>query len=317
MDAAINPAVVYNRIAANVQRVIQGKPDVVRLVLTALLAEGHVLIEDKPGLGKTTLAHCVARSVHGSWSRIQFTPDLLPSDITGTSMYHQGEGEFRFHPGPVFANIVLADEINRATPKTQSALLEVMAERQVTNDRQRYQLERPFMVVGTQNPIELAGTYRLPEAQLDRFLMRVSMGYPQPHAEVQVLLADSEQMTPDRLPSVVELRDLAMAIEGVRRVHADSDVCAYIVQLATATREHADVLHGVSPRGSVALLRAARAWASIENRDFVVVDDVKQVAHAVFEHRLILTPEAELARRTAADVVRSVLAMISPVGSRR
>ncbi|MFD9741626.1 AAA family ATPase [Umezawaea sp. NPDC059074] len=307
MHSSPTPAEAYGAIAANVQRVILGKPEVVRLAVVALFAEGHLLIEDKPGLGKTTLARCLAASVRGRWSRIQFTPDLLPSDITGASVYHQGSESFEFHHGAIFANVVLADEINRATPKTQSALLEVMAERAVTVEGTRYEVPRPFMVVGTQNPIELQGTYRLPEAQLDRFLMRVSVGYPDHDTEVQVLLGDHGGITPEQLPAVIDLPTLERVIADVRAVKTHPEVCSYAVRIAAASRAHSDVLYGASPRGSLALLRAARAWAATDNRGWVTPDDVNDVAHAVLEHRVILSPEAELGRRTARDVVIQIV----------
>jgi MoxR-like ATPase len=237
--------------------VIQGKPDVVRLAVVALLAEGHLLIEDVPGLGKTSLARSIARSIDGLWQRIQFTPDLLPGDITGVTVYHQGSGQFSFHRGPIFANIVLADEINRGTPKTQSALLEVMAERTITVDAERHDVPRPFMVVATQNPIELEGTYRLPEAQLDRFLMRVSMGYPDHDSEVRVLLGDAAGIGPDQLAPVTDVGTLAGAIAAVQQVHADPQIVSYAVRLAAATRVHPAVRYGASPRGSVALVPAS------------------------------------------------------------
>jgi MoxR-like ATPase len=303
----LDPGTVARRVSDNVQQVIQGKPEVVRLAVVALLAEGHLLLEDVPGLGKTSLAHSLARSVGGSWHRIQFTPDLLPGDITGVSVYHQGTGGFEFHPGGVFANVVLADEINRGTPKTQSALLEVMAERQVTVDAVARPVPRPFLVVATQNPIELEGTYRLPEAQLDRFLMRLSVGYPDPEAELRVVMADSTGVSPDQLDPVVSLLDLRAAIAAVARTYVDPHVARYAVRLATATREHPAVRFGASPRGSIGLLRAGRALAAVESRAFVTPDDVKAVAHAVLDHRIVLTPDAELNRYSAGQLVREVL----------
>ncbi|MFV2115764.1 AAA family ATPase [Micromonospora sp. LOL_025] len=300
------------RIAAaieeNVQRVILGKPELVRLAVAGLLAEGHLLVEDVPGLGKTTLARCLARSIGGRWSRIQFTPDLLPGDVTGVSVYHQREERFAFHPGAVFANVVVADEINRGTPKTQSALLEVMAERHVTIDAETHPVPRPFMVVATQNPIELEGTYRLPEAQLDRFLIRLSVGYPDLESEVRVVLDEAAGDTADDLAAVVDVDTLRAAIEQVRRSHVDKVVAEYAVRLAAATREHAHVRFGASVRGSIALIRTARALAATAGRDFVTPDDVKDVAVPVLAHRLVLTPQAELAPGGAAAVVADVLA---------
>ncbi|MFY1688269.1 AAA family ATPase [Plantactinospora sp. WMMB782] len=300
------------RIAAlieeNVQRVILGKPELVRLAVAGLLAEGHLLIEDVPGLGKTTLARCLARSIGGRWSRIQFTPDLLPGDVTGVSVYHQGQERFAFHPGAVFANVVVADEINRGTPKTQSALLEVMAERQVTIDTETHEVPRPFMVVATQNPIELEGTYRLPEAQLDRFLMRLSVGYPEQDDEVRVVLGEAAGDSADDLSPVVDVETLRAAITEVRRSHVDRAVADYAVRLAAATRAHAAVRFGASVRGSIALIRAARALAAPAGRGYVSPDDVKDVAVPVLAHRLVLTPQAELAPGGAAAVVADVLA---------
>jgi MoxR-like ATPase len=310
---------VYELIAANVQGVIRGKPQLVRLAVAALLAEGHLLIEDVPGLGKTTLARCLARSIGGTWNRIQFTPDLLPGDITGVQIYHQGTERFEFRPGGVFANVVVADEVNRGTPKTQSALLEVMAERTVTVDSVRHEVPRPFLVVATQNPIELEGTYRLPEAQLDRFLMRLSVGYPSLDAEVLVVMSDCAGVGPDELNPVVDVAELRAAAEEVRAAHIDRAVVEYAARLAAATREHVALRYGASPRGSIALVRAAQAIAATHGRGFVTPDDVKEVAKPVLEHRLILTAEAELNQRGTGDVVDEVLAAIPAptVGSPR
>ena len=301
---------VYERIAANVQRVVRGKPQVVRLAVAALFCEGHLLIEDVPGLGKTTLARCLARSIGGSWNRIQFTPDLLPGDITGVQVYHQSDEKFAFHQGSVFANIVLADEINRGTPKTQSALLEVMAERRVTVDSVRHEVPRPFLVVATQNPIEMAGTYRLPEAQLDRFLMRLRMGYPDRAAEVLVVMSDCAGIDPDELPPVVDIPTLQTAVARVRAARIDHAVVDYAAAITSATRQHSDVRYGASPRGTIALVRAAQAIAATYGRPFVTVDDIKEVAHPVLDHRLILKPEAELRQRRAEDIVGDLLAEI-------
>jgi len=262
----VGVAEVYRLIAENVQRVVRGKPDVVRLAIATLLAEGHLLIEDVPGLGKTTLARCLARSIGGTWNRIQFTPDLLPGDITGVMVYHQNAERFEFHPGGIFANVVLADEINRGTPKTQSALLEVMAERRATVDATAHPVPDPFMVVATQNPIEMEGTYRLPEAQLDRFLMRIAVGYPDHDAEVRVVMGDTARINPDELAPVVDLDTLRQAIVQVRQAYLDPAIVSYAVRLAAATREHAAVRYGASPRGSIALVRAAQAMAATEGR---------------------------------------------------
>ncbi|WP_254124955.1 AAA family ATPase [Amycolatopsis sp. CA-230715] len=299
---------VYERIAKNVQSVIRGKPQLVRLAVAALLAEGHLLIEDVPGLGKTTLARCLARSIGGTWNRIQFTPDLLPGDITGVQVYHQKEERFEFHAGGIFANVVLADEINRGTPKTQSALLEVMAERTVTVDSVRREVPRPFLVIATQNPIELEGTYRLPEAQLDRFLMRLQVGYPDLDSEVMVIMSDCAGVNPDELSPVVDLPALQAAVAQVRAAHIDRAICEYAATLAAATRQHVALRYGASPRGSIALVRAAQAVAATYNRTFVTPDDIKEVARPVLGHRLILTSDAELNQRRADDIVDEVLA---------
>ncbi|WP_238017847.1 MoxR family ATPase [Dactylosporangium sp. AC04546] len=302
------PGAAYQLIADNVQTVVHGKPDVVRLAVAALFAEGHLLIEDVPGVGKTTLARCIAASVGGRWHRIQFTPDLLPGDITGVMVYHQGAEQFQFHPGGIFANVVLADEINRGTPKTQAALLEVMAERRVTVDSVSHDVPRPFLVVATQNPIELEGTYRLPEAQLDRFLMRLSVGYPDHDAEARVVLADCAGASPDDLSPVLDIADVQRVIGEVRRSRVDPEIASYAVRLAAASREHPAVRYGASPRGSIALIRAAQAFAATHGRDYVIPDDVKDVAHPVLCHRLVLTADAELNQQQAGQVVDELLA---------
>ncbi|MEC3982643.1 AAA family ATPase [Amycolatopsis sp. H20-H5] len=308
---------VYERIAANVQTVVRGKPRVVRLAIAALLAEGHLLLEDVPGLGKTTLARCLARSVGGSWSRIQFTPDLLPGDITGVPVYHQRAERFEFHRGGVFANVVLADEINRGTPKTQSALLEVMAERTVTVDAVRHEVPRPFLVLATQNPIEMEGTYRLPEAQLDRFLMRLEVGYPDLAAEVMVIMSDCAGVGPDELSPVVDIPALQAAVAQVRTAHVEGSICEDAAKLAAATRSHAMLRYGASPRGSIALVRAAQAVAAPHGRGFVTPDDIKEVAHPVLGHRVILTSDAELNQVRPADVIDTVLADVPAPGMSR
>jgi MoxR-like ATPase len=303
-------------ITANVERVIRGKPELVRLAIAALLAEGHLLIEDVPGLGKTTLAQCLARSIGGEHRRIQFTPDLLPGDITGVTVYSQREERFTFRPGGVFANVVVADEVNRGTPKTQSALLEVMSERRVTVDATTYEVPRPFLVVATQNPIEMEGTYRLPEAQLDRFLVRLSVGYPDLDAEVRVVLDGQAGVAVGDLPAVVEVPVLRKAIGQVRASHVDRAVAEYAVRLAAGTREHAAVRFGASVRGSIALVRTAQALAAIDGRGFVTPDDINDVAVPVLGHRLVLTPDAELNRHSTAEIVAEVLAATpTPVSS--
>ena len=305
-DEAADYATVFGRLAASVSSVLLGKADVVQLALTALFAEGHLLIEDVPGVGKTTLARAIAASVDGHWRRIQFTPDLLPSDVSGVTIFNQGSGKFEFHPGPVFANIVIADEINRASPKTQSALLEVMEERYVTVDGFRHPVPRPFLVCATQNPVEMDGTYRLPEAQLDRFLMKLSVGYPDEHHEIEVMRGESGR-SPERLTPVVNTTDVARLVGLASRVGVHDAVYAYVRRIAVATRRHPDVRLGLSPRGCVALIRAARAMALAFGRVYVLPEDVKGLAIVVCAHRLLLTPDGSLRGRTGADVVTEIL----------
>jgi MoxR-like ATPase len=300
-------ASTLDAIERNVAAVIEGKPEVVRLSLVALLAEGHLLVEDVPGVGKTLLAKALARSIDCSVSRVQFTPDLLPSDVTGVTVYSPESGEFAFRPGPVFANIVLGDEINRAGPKTQSALLESMEERTVTIDGQTYELARPFMVIATQNPIELEGTYALPEAQRDRFLMRVSIGYPHQDDELAILRTHGSGDRLAELSAVTDAATIAEAIVAIRAVHVAEPIERYLIALCRATRAHPDVELGASPRASLALLRASRAVAAIDGRDYVTPDDVKALALHVLPHRLILKPEAQLAGHDPVDVVADVV----------
>jgi MoxR-like ATPase len=298
---------VVGRLAGSVGSVVLGKPVVVRLALTALLAEGHLLVEDVPGVGKTTLARAVAACVRGVWRRIQFTPDLLPSDVTGVTIFNQASRGFEFHPGPVFANLVIADEINRASPKTQSALLEVMEERRVTVDGVAHAVPRPFLVVATQNPVEMDGTYRLPEAQLDRFLMKVSVGYPSEATEIAVVRGAAAGVSPDGLAAVCDTQVVGSLISLVRRVHIAEALVAYAVRLAAATRSHPRVRVGVSPRGVIALTRAASAWALAEGRGYVVPEDVKALVEPVFAHRLVLSPDAQVRGVSAVEVLTEVL----------
>ncbi len=305
---------LVRRLMANVEHVIRGKHQAVRLSLVCLLAEGHLLIEDVPGVGKTSLAKAIARSIGGSWRRVQFTPDLLPSDVTGVSVWNRATSGFEFRPGGVFAHVVLADEINRASPKTQSALLEAMEERQVTVDSMTHPLAAPFMVIATQNPIELEGTYPLPEAQLDRFLMRMRMGYPDRATEVAILESQGSHVAVEELEPVVHAADVVAAAEQVTRVHVAGTLRDYVVALADASRRHRDLELGVSPRGALALQRAARALAASLGRDYVVADDLKLLAPSVLGHRLLLTADARLRGVTPDDVVASMLAAVPIAG---
>ncbi|GAA2984714.1 MoxR-like ATPase [Actinokineospora diospyrosa] len=295
------------RIAQNVERVLVGKPEVVRIALVTLLAEGHLLVEDVPGVGKTSLAKALARSIDCSVSRIQFTPDLLPSDVTGVSIFNRQTNEFEFRPGPVFANIVVGDEINRASPKTQSALLECMEEHQVTVDGNTYTLDSPYMVIATQNPIEMEGTYALPEAQRDRFTARVSIGYPDPQAELAMVDEHAGHDVWATLRPVSDADQVRGLIEAVRTVQIAQEVRRYAVELVSATRRLSEIRIGASPRSTLHLVRAARAQAALSGRDFVVPDDLHVVAIPVLAHRLVLTPEAQASRRSPADLIRGLL----------
>ena len=298
----------FEALCANTGRALHGKEGVVRSAYVCLLAEGHLLIEDVPGVGKTSLARAVAASVELEWNRIQFTPDLLPTDVTGVTVFDQRSSTFSFRPGPVFANVVLADEINRASPKTQSALLEVMQERTVTVDGVVRPVPRPFVVIATQNPVDLEGTYVLPEAQLDRFLMRLEIGYPSPEAEALVLRTERDEPTVSLLSPVMSKAELLEMIDAVgANVEVSPAVEAYIVAVCGETRVRPEVRLGASPRAALGLLRAARVVAASSGRTYVVPGDVKSVAEAVLAHRLLLHPEAELQGRTAVDVLARVL----------
>jgi MoxR-like ATPase len=298
----------------NIERVITGKPDVVTAALTVLLAEGHLLIEDVPGVGKTQLSKALARSIDCTVARIQFTPDLLPSDVTGVSVFNQDTRQFEFRPGGVFANVVVGDEINRASPKTQSALLECMEERQVTVDNTTYYLDQPFMVIATQNPIEMEGTYALPEAQRDRFMARVSVGYPVEAAEIAMLEGHTTRNPLDDLEPVTDAGELRKLIEIVGRVHVAPAVQRYAVALATATRVSADLHLGASPRATLHLVRAAKAVAAMQGRDFVLPDDIHGIAQPVLAHRLLPNVEATMSGRSTLSILAGIIESV-PVPS--
>ena len=301
---------VFERITQNIGKAVLGKEDVIRLALTCMFSEGHLLLEDAPGTGKTALARAMSATVAGTNSRIQFTPDLLPSDITGVTIFDQRTGSWDFHRGPVFASIVLADEINRASPKTQSALLEVMEESRVTIDGKRYDTGRPFMVIATQNPVEQAGTYKLPEAQLDRFLMKTELGYPSAESGVEIILGSA---APDRsrtLESVISTKGVADMADLAAQNHVDHAIAEYIQQLCEATRNDSNVRIGVSTRGAIAMTRAARVWAMAQGRNYVIPDDIRALAVRVWAHRLVLDPDAEFGGTTQASIIESALEQV-------
>jgi MoxR-like ATPase len=300
----------FATIEQNVEKVVQGKQREIRLALSAVVAEGHVLIEDVPGVGKTMLAKTIARSIDCSFRRIQFTPDLLPTDVTGVNVFNQERGDFEFKPGAIFANIVLGDEINRASPKTQSALLECMEERQVTVDTETYQLGTPFMVIATQNPIEHEGTYPLPEAQLDRFMMRIAIGYPSSDVEAEILATHGVHSTLTDIEAVADATTVREMIEQAREVHVAPGLRRYIVDLVEATRRHPDVYLGASPRASIMLLRASRAHAAAAERDYVIPDDVKALTNPVLAHRVIVTADAVMGGRTSDSVLEELVAEV-------
>jgi MoxR-like ATPase len=306
----------FGSIVTNIEHVIQGKVEVVQLALLCLLAEGHLLIEDVPGVGKTSLAKALAMSIKCSFGRVQFTPDLLPSDVVGVNVYNRETADFEYRPGPIFANIVLGDEINRASPKTQSALLEAMAENQVTVDGTTYRLDSPFMVIATQNPIEHEGTYPLPESQLDRFLMRTSIGYPARDAELEMLETHGDHDALEDLTPIVSAGEVQDMIATTRTVHLAPSLKGYLIELADATRRHPRLAVGMSPRASLNLQRVARTRAAAAGRNYVVPDDIKALAEPVLAHRLIVTPEAQLAGMRSADVIGEVLRSV-PVPSAR
>ena len=301
----------FREIEANVEQVVRGKHKEIRLALTTMIAEGHLLIEDVPGVGKTMLAKAIARSVDCSFRRIQFTPDLLPTDVTGVNVFNQEQRDFEFKPGAIFANIVLGDEINRASPKTQSALLECMEERQVTVDTQTHPLGTPFMVIATQNPIEHEGTYPLPEAQLDRFMLRLSIGYPSPEVEAEILSSHSSGAPLGEIGPVTDAPGVAEMILQAREVHVAPTLRRYIVDLIEATRSHGDIYLGASPRAGLMIMRAARAMAAAEERDYVIPDDIKTLAVPTLAHRIIVTADAVMSGRGPEVILQELLADVA------
>ncbi len=313
--ATTNVQSVSQAILQNVERVIIGKREAVELAILGLLCQGHLLIEDVPGVGKTMLARSIAKSIGSAFRRIQFTPDMLPSDVTGVSIFNQETRKFEFREGPVFAQIVLADEVNRATPKTQAALLEAMGETQVTVDGITRQLARPFLVLATQNPIEYEGTFPLPEAQLDRFMLRIRLGYPATADEIAMLDSQQYRHPVDELEQVVDTQQLIEAQEAIKSVHVDDKIKSYIVELMTQTRKHPEVSLGASPRGSLVLYRTAQARASVAGRDYVIPDDVKALAPACLAHRLIVSPSARIKDVTPENILAEIMNSVSVPGA--
>ncbi len=310
MQSVQDLATAVQRVVANVERVIVGKADSVAFSLIAVICRGHILIEDVPGVGKTVLTKAIARSIGCTFKRIQFTPDLLPSDVSGVSIYNQKTGNFEFRPGPVMAQIVLADEINRATPKTQSALLEAMEEAQVTVDGVSHRLPEPFMVMATQNPIEYEGTFPLPEAQLDRFMMNISLGYPKAADEINILDSHQHHHPLEDLAQIMTADELVHIQQQIRAIHVDPSIREYIVAIANATRSHQNIYLGVSPRGSLALFRSAQALAAMHGRGYVIPDDIKLLAKPTLAHRIIVTPAARVRAITSTNILDEILQSI-------
>jgi MoxR-like ATPase len=302
----------FSQLVGNIDKAILGKQHTIRLVLTAMLSDGHVLLEDVPGTGKTVLAKALANTVDGTHSRIQFTPDLLPSDVTGVTIYDQSNGKFEFHPGPIFASVVLADEINRASPKTQSALLEVMEEGVVTVDGVGHPVGAPFLVIATQNPVEQAGTYTLPEAQLDRFLIKTSLGYPDHDTTVSLLMDSSNRARASSITPIIASESIVTMARLASDVHVDASIMGYVSELVSATRADKDAALGVSIRGALSLARALKTWAIASGRTFVTPDDVRELAVPVLAHRIIVDPESDFAGVTGADIVTRALVDIEP-----
>ncbi|WP_069803520.1 AAA family ATPase [Thermogemmatispora onikobensis] len=315
MQSVQDLAAAVQRVIRNVENVIVGKAEAVTFTLIAVICRGHVLIEDVPGVGKTVLTKSIARSIGCSFKRIQFTPDLLPSDITGVSIYNQKTGNFEFRPGPIMAQIVLADEVNRATPKTQSALLEAMEESQVTVDGRSYPLPEPFMVMATQNPIEYEGTFPLPEAQLDRFMMNISLGYPSPADEINILNSQQHHHPLEDLQQIMTAEELLEIQKQIRTVHVDQSIREYIVAITNATRNHGNIYLGASPRGSLALFRAAQALAAIRGRNYVIPDDVKLMVKPTLAHRIIVTPAARVRSVTSSAILDEILQTVPVPGA--
>ena len=315
MQSVQDLATAVQRVVANVEKVIVGKGEAVAFSLIAVICHGHVLIEDVPGVGKTVLTKAIARSIGCSFKRIQFTPDLLPSDVTGTSIFNQKTSNFEFRPGPIIAQIVLADEINRATPKTQSALLEAMEESQITVDGVSYRLPEPFMVMATQNPIEYEGTFPLPEAQLDRFMMNISIGYPKAIDEMNILDSHQHHHPLEDLSQIMTAEELVLIQQQVRNIHVDPTVREYIVSIANTTRNHANIYLGSSPRGSLSLFRASQALAAMHGRSYVIPDDVKLLAKPTLAHRIILTPAARVRSVTSTAILEEILQIVPVPGA--